>query len=120
MPPQPSCQCPLAQLSLVVDPSLLTALYLFFLATGVSGLDPITGICFRDYILNAGQTVTKGVSSGCAAASIGQWQKWIDFCTEMGINHFLKSFPEKVLILQVFIHQVCIGELAAKGNQIRS
>jgi len=38
----------------------------------------------------------------------------------MGLDPFLEAFEDKVSILQVFIHQVQIGKLAAKGNQIKS
>ena len=66
------------------------------------------------------KTVTQGVSSGRATASIGQWDKWLTFCDELGLDPFLKAFEDKVPILQVFIHRVRIGELAASGNQIKS
>jgi hypothetical protein len=83
-------------------------------------LDPSIGLRFRDHLRTAAQTVAKGVSSGRAAACIGQWQKWLDFCDELGLDPFLETFEDKVPILQVFIHRVRIGELAANGNQIRS
>ena len=51
---------------------------------------------------------------------LGKGQKWIDFCTELDLNPFLEAFTEKFPILRVFIHRVCIGELAAQGNKIRS
>ena len=83
-------------------------------------MDPTVRIRFRDHLRTAAETVTKGVSSGRAKASIGQWQKWLDFCAELGLDPFLKAFEDKVPILQVFIHRVRIGELAANGNQIRA
>jgi hypothetical protein len=86
----------------------------------VSGLDSAVGARFRGHLRAAAETVSQGVSSGRAAASIGQWQKWIDFCGELGLDPFLEAFEDKVPILQVFLHRVRIGELAAKGNQIKS
>ena len=83
-------------------------------------MDPSIGFCFRDHICTATKTVTQGVSSGHATASIRQWQKCIDFCTELVLDPFLEASKDKVPILQVFIHRVRIGELAANGNQIRS
>ena len=83
-------------------------------------MDPSIVLGFRNHLRTAAQTVAKGVSSGCAAACIGQWQKWLDFCDELGLDPFLKTFEDKVPILQVFINRVRIGELAANGNQIRS
>jgi hypothetical protein len=38
----------------------------------------------------------------------------------MGLDPFLEAFEDKISILHVFIHQVQIGKLAAKGNQIKS
>ena len=86
----------------------------------VSGLDPAVGARFRSDLRTAAETVSQGVSSGRAAASIGQWQKWIDYCDELGLDPFLEAFEDKVPILQVFLHRVRIGELAAKGNQVKS
>ena len=48
------------------------------------------------------------------------WQKWIDFCDEVGVNPLLEAFADKVPLLQVFIHRVRIGTLAAQGDQIKS
>ena len=83
-------------------------------------MDATVSSRFRSHFRAAAETVSQGVSSGRAAASIGQWQKWIDFCSELGLDPFLEAFEDKVPILQVFIHRVRIGELAAKGNQIKS
>lgn len=101
-------------------PGCLTSLTVSFTESWVSGLDPTIGLRFRDHLRTASETVAKGVSSGRAAASIGQWQKWLDFCAELGLDPFLKTFEDKVPILQVFIHRVRIGELAANGNKIRA
>ena len=38
----------------------------------------------------------------------------------MGVDPLLKAFEDKVPILQVFIHRVRIGKLAAKGDKIKS
>ena len=38
----------------------------------------------------------------------------------MGLDPFLEAFEDKISILHVFIHQVQIGKLAAKGNKIKS
>ena len=86
----------------------------------LSTLDAAVGSRFRSHLRAAAETVSQGVSTGRAAASIGQWEKWIDFCSEMGVDPFLKAFEDKIPILQVFIHRVRIGELAASGNQIKS
>ena len=83
-------------------------------------MDATVSSRFRSHFRAAAETVSQGVSSGRAAASIGQWEKWIDFCSEMGLDPFLEAFEDKIPILQVFIHRVRIGELAASGNQIKS
>ena len=38
----------------------------------------------------------------------------------MGIDPLLKTFEDKVPILEVFIHRVRIGKLAARGDKIKS
>ena len=38
----------------------------------------------------------------------------------MGLDPFLEAFQDKIPILQVFSHRVCLGELAASGNKIKS
>ena len=65
--------------------------------------------------------MSQGVSGGQGASSTGQWQKWIRFCNEIGIDPFLEAFEDKIPIIKVFIvHQVQISKLAAKGNKIKS
>ena len=46
--------------------------------------------------------------------------KWKVFCDDMGLDPFLEAFPDKIAVLQVFLHLVHSGELAANGNQIRA
>ena len=83
-------------------------------------MDSSISLRFCDHYRAATKTVAQGVSSGRATASIGQWDKWLTFCDELGLDPFLEAFEDKVPILQVFIHRVRIGELAASGNQIKS
>ena len=86
----------------------------------VSSLDPSVGLCFCNNLCTAAQTVAKRLFSGRAAACIGQWQKWLNFYDVLGIDPFLEAFEDKVPVLQVFMHQVRIGELSANENQTRS
>ena len=83
-------------------------------------MDSSISLRFCDHYRAASKTVAQGVSSGRVTASIGQWDKWLTFCDELGLDPFLEAFEDKVPILQVFIHRVRIGELAASGNQIKS
>ena len=103
-----------------MDPGLLTDLPLFVTAKWVSVLEPSISLCFCNHICTATNTVAQGVSSGRATTSIRKWQKWVDFCTELGLDPFLGAFKENFPILKVFVHQVRIGELAAGGNKIGS
>ena len=48
------------------------------------------------------------------------WDQWLTFCAELGIDPFLQAFEDKIPVLQVFIHRVRSGELAANGSKIRS
>ena len=75
---------------------------------------------FVDHLRLAAETVGKGVSSGRAKGTVTYWEKWLDFTTELGLDPFLEAFEDKVPILQVFMHRVRSGELAAHGNSIRA
>ena len=100
--------------------NFLTTVAVLVTETWLSGLDPARGLRFRDHFSAATETVAKGVSSSRATASIGQVQKWRDFCDELGLDPFLEAFEDKVPILQVFIHRVRIGELTTNGNPNKS
>ena len=86
----------------------------------LSGLDPGAQLRFRSGLRAASQAVSEGVSSGRATACVGHWTKWLAHCDDLGLDPFLKTFSNKIPILQVFIQQVCTGELAANGNKIRA
>lgn len=75
---------------------------------------------FVDHFRVAAETVSKGVSSGRAKGTVTYWEKWLDFTTELGLDPFLEAFDDKVPILQVFMHRVRSGELAAHGDPIRA
>lgn len=62
----------------------------------------------------------KGVSSGRAKGASTHWHKWVDYCSELGIDPFLEAVQNKVPVLQVFLHRVRAGELAADGNSVRA
>ena len=80
-------------------PNFLTTVAILVTETWLSGLYPAKGLRFCDHLSAATETVAKGVSSGRAAASIRQVQKWRDFCHELGIDPFLEAFEDKVPIL---------------------
>ena len=86
----------------------------------LSGVDAAVRTRFVDHLRVAAETVGKGVSSGRAKGTITYWEKWLDFTTELGLDPFLEAFEDKVPILQVFMHRVRSGELAAHGNPIRA
>ena len=54
-------------------------------------MDPVIGVRFRDHLRAASKTVSKGVCSGRARASIGMWDQWLTFCAELGIDPFLQA-----------------------------
>ncbi len=86
----------------------------------LSNLDPIKAHRFsRDFGI-AQETILAGVSPGHAASGATAWSKWIDFTRDLGINLFLQTFNDKVPFLQIFAQQVHSGELAARGNPLRS
>jgi hypothetical protein len=64
--------------------------------------------------------VRKGVCSGRAQGTITHWGAWRLFCGELGLDPFLKTFENKIPFLQVFLERVRSGELAAKGDKIKS
>ena len=104
----------------MVAAALLTPVPPLLTEGWLSCLDVSTALLFRNHLGTAAEIVVKGVSPGRTTSCIGQWQAGIDFTSELGIDPFLEAFKDKVTILQVIIHQVCSGKLAAKGNQIKS
>ena len=82
----------------------------------LAGLDPGTQLRFRSSLRAASQAVAEGVSSGRAVACVGHWSKWLAHCNDLGLGPFLKTFKDKVPILQVFLLQVRTKELVAGGN----
>ena len=75
---------------------------------------------FRDHLRLVAQTVSQGVSSGRAKSAYTAWRQWLDFTSDVGLDPFLEAFEDKVPLLQVFLHRVRGGELAANGSPIRS
>ena len=86
----------------------------------MSTLDPIKAHHFRCDISIAQTTVLQGISLGRASSAATAWAKWIEFTTDVGLDPFLQVFKDKVPILQVFVHRVHIGELAASSGPVRS
>ena len=86
----------------------------------LSGLDASIADRFSGTLRAVQETVAQGVSSGRARATVTSWEKWLDFTSELGLDPFLQVFEDKVPVLQVFIARVCTGELAARGNPIKS
>ena len=62
--------------------------------------------------------LTRTTATATSAATA--WSKWIEFTDDLGLDPFLQAFQDKVPILQVFVHRVHIGELAANSNPVRS
>ena len=83
-------------------------------------MDPAARLRFRDHLRTVAETVSKGVCSGRARASVGMWDKWIAFCDDLGLDPFLETIQDKIPFLQVFIHRVRVGELSASGDQVKS
>ena len=86
----------------------------------MSTLDPVKAHRFRCDISIAQTTVLQGISPGRASSAATAWAKWIEFTTDVGLDPFLQVFQDKVPILQVFVHRVHIGELAASSGPVRS
>ena len=86
----------------------------------MSSLDPLTADRFRGDLSTAQATVLEGVSPGRASSNAAAWSKWIDFTSELGIDPFLEAFQDKIPFLQIFAGRVHSGELAARGNPVKS
>ncbi|KAL3809642.1 hypothetical protein ACHAXA_003728, partial [Cyclostephanos tholiformis] len=65
---------------------------------------------FRGDLSAAQATVLAGVSPGRATSNATAWSKWITFT----------AFQDKVPFLQIFAGRVHSGELAARGNPVKS
>ena len=105
---------------LVLAGTDLTALAAPLPETWLSSMDPATRLRFRNHLGIVAETVSKGVCSGRARASVGMWDKWITFCDDLGLDPFLETIEDKIPFLQVFIHRVRVGELSASGDKVKS
>ena len=83
-------------------------------------LDTVKANRFRCDISIAQTTVLQGVSPGRASSAATAWTKWLEFTSDVGLDPFLQAFQDKVPILQVFVHRVHTGELAANSSPVRS
>jgi hypothetical protein len=88
--------------------------------TWLSSLDPLTADRFCGDLRTAQATVLVGVSPGRATSNASAWSKWIAFTSELGIDPFLEAFQDKVPFLQIFAGRGHSGELAARGNPVKS
>ncbi len=86
----------------------------------MSTLDPVKAHRFSCDLSIAHTTVLQGISPGRAASNATAWRSWIAFTSDLGLNPFLQAFQDKIPFLQIFAHRVCLGELAAHGNPIKS
>jgi hypothetical protein len=83
-------------------------------------LDPLQADRFSRDFGFAQANVLEGVSPGRDTSSATAWAKWIGFTSDLGLNPFLKTFQDKVPFLQIFAGRVHSGELAARGNPLKS
>ena len=79
-----------------------------------------TSADFRRDLSAATEDVQRGVSAGRSAAGNTQWDKWVLYTTQLGLDPFLTTIKDKVPILQVFLRRVRFGKLSAQGRQIKS
>ncbi len=86
----------------------------------MSHLDADTANRFRRDFGIAQDTVHLGVSPGCDASSAVAWAKLVQFTGELGLDPFLEAFSDKVPFLQIFAGRVHTGELASRGNPVKS
>ena len=62
----------------------------------------------------------RGVSVSRASSSNTHWHKWTIYTADLGLDPLLQTIQDKVPIIQVFLHRVRQGQLAAKRHQIKS
>ena len=72
------------------------------------------------FLSSAEEAVKHGVSSGRANAAKSAWICQEKFCVELALDPLLQTIESKVAILQVFAQSLQSGEIAPKGNPIRS
>ena len=104
--------------SVVLAGTHLTALASPLSEAWLSSMDPAARLRFRDHLSTVAETISKGVYSGYARASIGMWHQCLTFCAELNIDPFIQAFEDNIPVLQVFIHRVRSSELAANGGKI--
>ncbi|KAL3816142.1 hypothetical protein ACHAXA_001629 [Cyclostephanos tholiformis] len=80
------------------------------LLSSLSAFLPQSADRFRGDLSAAQATVLAGVSPGRATSNATAWSKWIAFT----------AFQDKVPFLQIFAGRVHSGELAARGNPVKS
>ncbi len=63
--------------------------------------------------------VAAGVHSSRASTDRTNWRQWCAFCRDLRLDPSLDGVQDPIPLLQMFAHQVRIGQLAADGRPVR-
>ena len=83
-------------------------------------MDTTTRDSFLDDWRAAQHATAFGVSSGRARSADTYWAQWTNFCSDLALDPLLQNIPNPVVLLQVFLHRVRTGRLAARGRPVRA
>lgn len=83
-------------------------------------LSPELRDVFRDDLVLVQEAIVNGVTAKTARSKDSHWKIWIDFCQELGIDPFLRTFDDPIPFLQVFATRYRQGRIAPSGKRVTS
>jgi hypothetical protein len=83
-------------------------------------MDPNVTISFRRDFGLAKADVAHGVVSSRAAAALGHWSTWCDFCATLSLDPTLQELEDPIPFLQFFLYRYRTSAIAPSGRQVRS
>ena len=75
---------------------------------------------FRLDLSAALRAARTGVVPSSALSRDAHWLRWTKYCSQLGLDPSLDSYPHPVAILQVYAHRYRTGTLAPSGKLVRS
>lgn len=83
-------------------------------------MDPIIATAFRRDLGLAQKDVHAGVVPSRASASVGHYDTWCRFCSELQVDPSLQELHDPIPIIQVFMRRYRTGAIAPSHRQVRS
>jgi hypothetical protein len=66
------------------------------------------------------EAVRSGVTVQRASAHVHHWERWVSYCSPLGLDPYLSDYTDPVPILQVFAQRYRDGRLAPSNRTVKS